>query len=163
MISSQPRVPRGQASHAFGNIKANEKDHHPARSGGQFCPPRSQPVSLPLASQGEWWSISGAFLDIYDAVKYMISGNARMDLGSLVRTIAHWLPVGKTVPRIYYPPPPPAAEWPGSVSSGNQTFKLVNKTNWVLCWKQGIQKWWPNFWDSVACLCQKQGNKKWYF
>lgn len=36
-------------------------------------------------------------MGIFDAVKYTIAGNTRMDLSWSVRTIAHWLPVRKTV------------------------------------------------------------------
>lgn len=100
--SAQPRVPHGQASHTCGNTRADGKGRCPARPGCQWCPPgvNSSSPQPPRESGGLW---SGTFADIFDAVKYIISGNTRMEPSSPVRAIAQWLPVGKTVPEFITP------------------------------------------------------------
>lgn len=153
--SAQPCVPHGQSSIPVGTLELMGKDVRLHDQDARDVPPgvNSSSPQPPRESGGLW---SGTFMDIFDAVKYIISGNTRMEPSSPVRTIAHWLPVGKTVLKFITP-----LQLNGQKhSSGNQTFKLVNKTNWVLCWKQGIQKWWPNFWDSVACLKQERGKQE---
>lgn len=58
-------------------------------------------------------------MGIFDAAEYIIAGNTRMGLNAPVAAGGEGsLPVD----------PSPAAEWPGSVSSGNQTLKPVNRT-----------------------------------
>lgn len=58
-------------------------------------------------------------MGIFDAVEYIIAGNTRRGLNAPVAAGGEGsLAVDHS----------PAAEWPGSVSSGNQTFKAVNRT-----------------------------------
>lgn len=68
---------------------------------GDVPPGVSSPSPQPPRENSGLWS--GTFLDIFDAVKYIISGNTRIEPSSPVRTIAHWLPVGKTVPEFITP------------------------------------------------------------
>lgn len=93
----------------------------------------------PRESGGLW---SGTFMDIFDAVKYIISGNTRMEPSFACENYWHtgcqWERQSPSLLLLQL-------EWTGSVSSGNQTFKLVNKTNWVLCWKQGNSKMMTHF------------------
>lgn len=58
----------------------------------------------------------------------------------------------------YYPP---SAEWPGSISSGNRTFKPVNKSNWTLL-KAGTSKMITLFFEIlITTLSQNERKKKW--
>lgn len=58
-------------------------------------------------------------MGIFDAVEYIIAGNIRMGLNTPVAAGGEGsFPVDHS----------PAAAWRGNVSSGNQTFKPVNRT-----------------------------------
>lgn len=53
----------------------------------------------------------------------------------------------------------PSAEWPGSISSGNRTFKPVNKSNWTLL-KAGNSKIITLFFEILSPLCARMREKR---